>query len=366
MDSRSFDRFAAALGAASTRRAGIAAAIAAAVGRGVAPDPAAAGPGAASPCGKRKTSTCKTDGDCCSGRCERSKGDTNLDGLGRCRCSRRGQACTDEKDCCSGKNQGLVCTAGICSRPCTSLGSTCDGTRSCCAGACTSFVFSERGIPASGPICCLAVGQRGCAKDADCCGAGSSIACVAGTCSTTCTAIGEACTGQTCCAPASCGANAIDRANPEAQAPVCCLPNNAGPCTSNGQCCSNICNGGICSLPPSDVRLKERIEPLLDGLGIVEALRPVRWDWTEASGLQGMSRIGFIAQEVQQVAPEVVGPINLGGGDPTGDGAYLGIDYAKLVAVLTGAIQEQQAEISALRARLDAMETTAGDHCRQA
>jgi len=58
-------------------------------------------------------------------------------------------------------------------------------------------------------------------------------------------------------------------------------------------------------------------------------------------------QIGFIAQEVGQAVPEAVVGI--------GDG-YLGIDYAKLVAVLTGAVQEQQAEIASLRARLAALD----------
>jgi hypothetical protein len=55
--------------------------------------------------------------------------------------------------------------------------------------------------------------------------------------------------------------------------------------------------------------------------------------------------IGFVAQELQSIIPEVVS------GDPE---RQLGVDYGSLVAVAFKAIQEQQALITALTARLDA------------
>jgi hypothetical protein len=87
----------------------------------------------------------------------------------------------------------------------------------------------------------------------------------------------------------------------------------------------------------SDVALKQRIEPLAGGLALVAALRPVRFDWTPASGMGGRRQVGFIANEVAAVVPEVVGS------RPDG---MLTLDYAMLTAVLAAALQEQQAAVA--------------------
>jgi hypothetical protein len=55
--------------------------------------------------------------------------------------------------------------------------------------------------------------------------------------------------------------------------------------------------------------------------------------------------VGFIAQELKEVIPECVS------GD---DEHYYGVDYGTLVAVLTKAIQEQQAMITDLQSKLKA------------
>jgi hypothetical protein len=53
----------------------------------------------------------------------------------------------------------------------------------------------------------------------------------------------------------------------------------------------------------SDRRLKTDIEPLNDGLAKIMALNPVNYKWKEG----GASEVGFIAQEVLEVIPHVVG-----------------------------------------------------------
>ena len=57
--------------------------------------------------------------------------------------------------------------------------------------------------------------------------------------------------------------------------------------------------------------------------------------------------VGFVAQELQQIIPEVVS------GNPE---RQLGVDYGSLVAVAFKAIQEQQALITSLTARITALE----------
>jgi len=90
----------------------------------------------------------------------------------------------------------------------------------------------------------------------------------------------------------------------------------------------------------SDARLKENVKPLDKGLLDILSLRPVSYNRIGAE----QTEIGFIAQEVQPIIPEVV--------HDTGE--YLGISYGNITAVLVKAIQELSAEVEALKAKVGA------------
>jgi len=111
----------------------------------------------------------------------------------------------------------------------------------------------------------------------------------------------------------------------------------------------------------SDYRLKENITPMNGALAKVAQLNPVTYKW-KVNGLDGE---GFIAHELAAVVPQCV----LGEKDAVEtytdeDGnestrpVYQGVDTSFLVATLTAAIQEQQALITALTARITALEQT--------
>ena len=68
------------------------------------------------------------------------------------------------------------------------------------------------------------------------------------------------------------------------------------------------------------------------------------------AGHSDLKQVGFIAQEVNKLVPEVITGIE---GDLE-KGEILGITYANLVAVLTKAIQEQQKQIEDLHQKLEA------------
>jgi hypothetical protein len=74
-------------------------------------------------------------------------------------------------------------------------------------------------------------------------------------------------------------------------------------------------------------------------------LRPVTFAWNEPEKYGNRRELGFIAQEVEPIVPAVVGALNDG---------MLSIDYPKLTALLTAAIQE-------LTARVVALESIQGD-----
>ena len=99
----------------------------------------------------------------------------------------------------------------------------------------------------------------------------------------------------------------------------------------------------------SDYRLKEDIAPMTGALAKVAQLKPVTYKWKS----DGLDSEGFIAHELAEVCPQAV----VGGKDAVdadGNPKYQGIDTSFLVATLTAAIQEQQAIIESLKARLDA------------
>lgn len=102
--------------------------------------------------------------------------------------------------------------------------------------------------------------------------------------------------------------------------------------------------GIICA---SDERLKEDITNLETPLDKIMALRSVSFTWKDETLAKRGTQVGFVAQEVQQVLPELIGE--------TPDG-MLGVDYASLTSVLTGAVQEQQAQIDTMQRQIAALE----------
>ena len=104
---------------------------------------------------------------------------------------------------------------------------------------------------------------------------------------------------------------------------------------------------------PSDINLKTNIEDLQYGLETIMQLRPIIHNWKESIDTEEKSinmgegkSIGFIAQEVELLVPEIV----------CGD-EYKSIDYPKMVAILTKAIQELSKQNDALQSRIETLES---------
>jgi hypothetical protein len=108
----------------------------------------------------------------------------------------------------------------------------------------------------------------------------------------------------------------------------------------------------------SDGRLKKDITTLDGALGKVMQMRPVSYKWIQDDG---ETHLGFIAQELETVLPEIVHrpdnkqiDLQISDGrkpDPLGD--TYAINYSKIIPVLTKAIQEQQKIIEELKAEIE-------------
>jgi hypothetical protein len=97
----------------------------------------------------------------------------------------------------------------------------------------------------------------------------------------------------------------------------------------------------------SDARLKENIVDLPSQWSAMKTLRPVEFDYIESEG--GGHQIGFVAQEVQKVYPDVVGE--------RGDGMLTLSGMGKNESRLIKALQEAIERIEQLEAKVAALES---------
>jgi hypothetical protein len=97
----------------------------------------------------------------------------------------------------------------------------------------------------------------------------------------------------------------------------------------------------------SDQRLKDDVQTIDNALDKVCNLRGVSYTWNNGSR-KGQKDLGLIAQEVEQVLPELVREKEM----PMIDGGtYKTVDYEKIVGVLIEAVKELKAEIESLKSK---------------
>tara|TARA_A100001201_G_scaffold54194_3_gene52880 strand:- start:558 stop:1466 length:909 start_codon:yes stop_codon:yes gene_type:complete len=102
----------------------------------------------------------------------------------------------------------------------------------------------------------------------------------------------------------------------------------------------------------SDYRLKENIVDITDATNRVKQLQPKRFNFIADADT---TVDGFIAHEVSDIVPEAIHGTK-DGVDENGNPIYQGIDQAKLVPVLTKALQEAITKIEELETRIQTLE----------
>ncbi|MCD6024206.1 MAG: type sorting protein [Fibrobacteria bacterium] len=120
---------------------------------------------------------------------------------------------------------------------------------------------------------------------------------------------------------------------------------------------------------PSDVMFKKNVRDYRGGLGKILALKPRAYEmrtdeFKDRMNLGKGTKVGFIAQEVEQVMPELVHTLSAPPKlsieeqkqkvkkEPT---KFRAMNYNELVPVLVQAMQEQQAQIEAMKTELAAL-----------
>lgn len=102
----------------------------------------------------------------------------------------------------------------------------------------------------------------------------------------------------------------------------------------------------------SDYRLKENVVALTGAKARLNDLKVKRFNFIADPSV---TVDGFLAHEVTPIVPEAIFGTK-DEVDSNGDPVYQGIDQAKLVPLLTAALQEAFAEIAALTARVETLE----------
>lgn len=110
-------------------------------------------------------------------------------------------------------------------------------------------------------------------------------------------------------------------------------------------------------VPNSDVRLKKNFAKIDNAVGIIGQLNPLRYDFKydelKELGLPKTRQFGLIAQEVENVLPDLVSQ----GAEENGKVGYKGINYTGLIPILIKAMQEQQTEIESLKRKIGEYES---------
>ena len=119
-------------------------------------------------------------------------------------------------------------------------------------------------------------------------------------------------------------------------------------------------NGAVCStvgcISSSDLRWKKEVKTIDEGLEKITELRGVEYQWKKDKfpdkNFEEGNQIGFIAQDVEKIIPELV---------RTDADGYKSMDYARMTAVLVEAVKELNSkhveEIAELRAENEELKT---------
>lgn len=117
----------------------------------------------------------------------------------------------------------------------------------------------------------------------------------------------------------------------------------------------------ICAPCPSDERAKVNVSNLQNSLDKILKLRGVSFNWNEEivprRAASQESSIGLIAQEVEQVVPEVVVE------EKIEDQKLKTVEYGNLTALLIEAIKEQQDQINSLKETVQELSTKLDQCC---
>ena len=101
--------------------------------------------------------------------------------------------------------------------------------------------------------------------------------------------------------------------------------------------------GEVIAYYASDRRLKDNITPISNPLEKLAKINGYEFDWNENQQVYKGHDVGVIAQEIEEILPELV---------TTRDNGDKAVKYEKLAAFLISVVKEQQKQIDELKSKL--------------
>ena len=125
--------------------------------------------------------------------------------------------------------------------------------------------------------------------------------------------------------------------------------------TARGNISLNGSNGVTAFNTSSDYRLKENIVNITDGITSVKKLTPKRFSWKNSSASELYE--GFLAHEVAESVPNSKAVDGDKDAVVDGNPVYQGMDYSRLVPILTAALKEAITKIETLETKVATLES---------
>ena len=105
-------------------------------------------------------------------------------------------------------------------------------------------------------------------------------------------------------------------------------------------------SGDIVAFGSSDRNLKDNIQPIENPLEKMDKIGGYTFVWNDNQSIYKGKDIGVVAQEIQEVLPEIVA---------TRDNGYLGVKYEKIVPLLIESIKELKKEVEDIKKNCDCL-----------
>jgi len=99
----------------------------------------------------------------------------------------------------------------------------------------------------------------------------------------------------------------------------------------------------VIAFASSDKNLKDNITPISNPIEKIQKIGGYEFDWNDKQDTYEGHDVGVIAQEIEEVLPELV---------QTRDNGYKAVKYDKIVALLIEAIKDQQKQIDELKSKI--------------
>ena len=105
-------------------------------------------------------------------------------------------------------------------------------------------------------------------------------------------------------------------------------------------------SGDVIAFGSSDERLKDNIQPITEPLWKINQIGGYTFDWNDKQETYKGSDVGVVAQEIEEVLPEIV---------TTRGNGFKAVKYEKIVPLLIESIKELKQEVDEIKQKCDCL-----------